>query len=94
MRKTEQSLAELEKLRAELKLEKARREKAEMEASFLKNSAKQRGGGAKPAQTRKDLLGNQRRIRKVWLSDQSALQTWKCKQGSLLQMAPQGGSGE
>lgn len=35
-RKPEHSLTELEKLRAELKLEKARREKAEMEASFLK----------------------------------------------------------
>ena len=35
-RKSEDSLTELERLRAELKLEKARREKAEMEASFLK----------------------------------------------------------
>lgn len=35
-RKPEHSLTELEKLRAELKLEKAKREKAEMEASFLK----------------------------------------------------------
>lgn len=39
-RKSEDSLTELERLRAELKLEKARREKAEMEASFLKNSTK------------------------------------------------------
>lgn len=35
-RKPEDSLTELERLRAELKLEKARREQAEMEASFLK----------------------------------------------------------
>lgn len=35
-RKSEDSLTEFERLRAELKLEKARREKAEMEASFLK----------------------------------------------------------
>lgn len=35
-RKTEDSLTEIEKLRAELKLEKAKRQKAEMEASFLK----------------------------------------------------------
>lgn len=35
-RKTEDSLSELERLRAELKLEKAKRKKAEMEASFLK----------------------------------------------------------
>ncbi len=35
-RKPEDSLTELERLRAELKLEKAKREKAEMEASFLK----------------------------------------------------------
>ena len=39
-RKSGDSLTELERLRAELKLEKARREKAEMEASFLKNSTK------------------------------------------------------
>ena len=36
-RKPEDSLTEIEKLRAELKLEKAKRQKAEMEASFLKN---------------------------------------------------------
>lgn len=35
-RKPEDSLTEIEKLRAELKLEKAKRRKAEMEASFLK----------------------------------------------------------
>lgn len=35
-RKSENSLTEIEKLRAELKLEKAKRQKAEMEASFLK----------------------------------------------------------
>lgn len=35
-RKSGDSLTQLERLRAELKLEKARREKAEMEASFLK----------------------------------------------------------
>ncbi len=35
-RKLEDSLTEVEKLRAELKLEKAKRKKAEMEASFLK----------------------------------------------------------
>lgn len=35
-RKPEDSLTEIEKLRAELKLEKAKRKKAEMEASFLK----------------------------------------------------------
>ena len=35
-RKPEDSLSEIEKLRAELKLEKAKRQKAEMEASFLK----------------------------------------------------------
>ena len=35
-RKTEVSLTEIDKLRAELKLEKAKRQKAEMEASFLK----------------------------------------------------------
>lgn len=35
-RKTADSLTEIEKLRAELKLEKAKRQKAEMEASFLK----------------------------------------------------------
>ena len=35
-RKPKDSLTELERLRAELKLEKAKREKAEMEASFLK----------------------------------------------------------
>lgn len=35
-RKSEDSLTEIEKLRAELKLEKAKRQKAEMEASFLK----------------------------------------------------------
>ena len=34
--KSEDSLTEIEKLRAELKLEKAKRRKAEMEASFLK----------------------------------------------------------
>ena len=36
-RRPEDSLTEIEKLRAELKLEKAKRQKAEMEASFLKN---------------------------------------------------------
>ncbi len=35
-RKSEDSLTELDRLRAELKLEKAKRKKAEMEASFLK----------------------------------------------------------
>ncbi len=35
-RKTEDSLTEIERLRAELRLEKARRQQAEMEASFLK----------------------------------------------------------
>ena len=35
-RKSEDALTEIEKLRAELKLEKAKRQKAEMEASFLK----------------------------------------------------------
>lgn len=35
-RKTEDELSEVEKLRAELKMEKAKRIKAEMEASFLK----------------------------------------------------------
>ena len=35
-RKTEDELSEIEKLRAELKMEKAKRIKAEMEASFLK----------------------------------------------------------
>lgn len=35
-RKPDDSLTEIEKLRAELKLEKAKRQKAEMEASFLK----------------------------------------------------------
>ena len=35
-RKSEDSLTEIEKLQAELKLEKAKRKKAEMEASFLK----------------------------------------------------------
>lgn len=35
-RKSEDSLTEIERLRAELKLEKAKRQKAEMEASFLK----------------------------------------------------------
>ena len=35
-RKSENSLSEIEKLQAELKMEKAKRKKAEMEASFLK----------------------------------------------------------
>lgn len=35
-RKSEDSLTEIERLRAELKLERAKRQKAEMEASFLK----------------------------------------------------------
>ena len=35
-RKPEDTLTEIERLRAELKLEKAKRQKAEMEASFLK----------------------------------------------------------
>lgn len=35
-RKPEDTLTEVEKLRAEPKLEKAKRQKAEMEASFLK----------------------------------------------------------
>ena len=35
-RKSDDSLSEIEKLQAELKMEKARRKKAEMEASFLK----------------------------------------------------------
>lgn len=35
-RKTEDTLTEIEKLRAELKLEKAKRQRAEMELSFLK----------------------------------------------------------
>ena len=35
-RKPEDKLTEIERLRAELKLEKAKRQKAEMEASFLK----------------------------------------------------------
>lgn len=35
-RKSEDSLTEIERLRAELKLEKAKRQKAEMEVSFLK----------------------------------------------------------
>lgn len=39
-RKSEDSLTEIERLRAELKLEKAKRKKAEMEISFLKNSTK------------------------------------------------------
>lgn len=44
-RKPEHSLTELEKLRSELNSEKARREKAETEASFLKNSTKKRKQG-------------------------------------------------
>lgn len=39
-RKPEDTLTEIERLRAELKFEKAKRQKAEMEASFLKNSTK------------------------------------------------------
>ena len=39
-RKSENTLTEMERLRAELKLEKAMRIRAEMEASFLKNSTK------------------------------------------------------
>ena len=35
-RKSENSLSEIEKLQAELKMEKAKRKKAEMETSFLK----------------------------------------------------------
>ena len=35
-RKSEDSLTEIEKLRAELRLEKAKRQRAEMELSFLK----------------------------------------------------------
>ena len=35
-RKSEDSLTEMEKLQAELKLEKAKRQRAEMELSFLK----------------------------------------------------------
>lgn len=35
-RKPEDTLTEIERLRAELKLERAKRQKAEMEASFLK----------------------------------------------------------
>lgn len=39
---------ELESLRAEVKILRAEKERAEMEASFLKNSKRQKGGGAKP----------------------------------------------
>ena len=39
-RKSEDELTEIERLHAELKLEKAKRQRAEMEASFLKNSTK------------------------------------------------------
>lgn len=39
-KKATDSLTEVERLRAELKLEKAKREKAEMEAAFLKNWGK------------------------------------------------------
>ncbi len=60
-RKSYDSFTEIERLRAELKLEKSKRQKAEMEVSFLKNLTKQRGGGAKPVKTRVDLSGNQRR---------------------------------
>ena len=41
-------MSELEKLRAEVKILKAEKERAEMEASLKKNSKKQRGVGAKP----------------------------------------------
>ena len=41
-------MSELEKLHAEVKILKAEKERAEMEASLKKNSKKQRRGGAKP----------------------------------------------
>jgi hypothetical protein len=40
-------MSELEKLRAENKILRAEKERAEMEASFLKNSRRSRGGEAK-----------------------------------------------
>lgn len=47
-RKAIEEMDELERLRAEVKLLRAEKKPAEMEVSFLKNSKKQRGGGAKP----------------------------------------------
>ena len=42
-------MSELEKLRAEVKILKAEKERAEMEASFFKKTEEmERGGGAKP----------------------------------------------
>ena len=57
-RKNPDEMTELEQLRAEVKILRAEKEHAEMETSFLKNSRRQRGGGAKPAPSRTYISGN------------------------------------
>lgn len=57
-RKPEDSLTEIERLRAELKLEKAKRQKPRWRHHSKKNATKQRGGRAKPAKTQADLSGD------------------------------------
>ena len=46
--KEENEMSELEKLRAENKLLQAEKRRAQLEAAFLKNSTKSKGGGSKP----------------------------------------------
>lgn len=53
-------MSELEKLRAEVKILRAEKERAEMEVAFLKNQRRSKGGGAKPNKKRTYLSGNQR----------------------------------
>ena len=47
-RKPENEMSELEKLRAENKILQAEKRRAQLEAAFLKNSTKSKGGGSKP----------------------------------------------
>ena len=47
-RKPETEMSELEKLRAENKSLQAEKRRAQLEAAFLKNSARSKGGGFKP----------------------------------------------
>ena len=59
-RKPEVEMSELEKLRAENRILRAEKEHEQMEADFLKNLQKSKGGGAEPAEEQTHLSGDQR----------------------------------